>query len=288
MTISSQALRHALCGIIFECSGISKRCLLASPATADHVFYIDGQSMRAAYGPQGSCTLPLTPRIQVAAPMQFVPHETSTNVVAGIKRPRSNTAGSTSSSRRTKSRASTTSLVSSSNQSLCHHRQSTEQPHGTPVQRGPSQPYQYTAEEMITRSEQQLTNPNLAYTFEPSLGRPGEHPGNTYTHERGTRPRQDANIDPAIQRPSLYPHHSYEGDSYAFEHVNGEQGIGDNGPSDGRKKKGNASSIANDLELKKLFRDNAGRSLKEVAAQILANERGPRSEKTKQIFAMLW
>ncbi|KAI4206084.1 MAG: hypothetical protein LQ348_001084 [Seirophora lacunosa] len=224
----------------------------------------------------------------VAAPMQFVPHETSTNVVAGIKRPRSNTAGSTSSSRRTKSRASTTSLVSSSNQSLCHHRQSTEQPHGTPVQRGPSQPYQYTAEEMITRSEQQLTNPNLAYTFEPSLGRPGEHPGNTYTHERGTRPRQDANIDPAIQRPSLYPHHSYEGDSYAFEHVNGEQGIGDNGPSDGRKKKGNASSIANDLELKKLFRDNAGRSLKEVAAQILANERGPRSEKTKQIFAMLW
>ncbi|KAL9012030.1 MAG: hypothetical protein Q9173_003179 [Seirophora scorigena] len=224
----------------------------------------------------------------VAAPLQFIPHETSTNVVVGIKRPRSSTAGSTSSSRRTKSRASTTSIVSSSNPPLCHHRQSTEQPHGPPVQHGPSQPYQYTAEEMITRSEQQLTNPNLTYTFEPSLGRRGEHSGNTYMHERGTRPRHDANIDPAIQRPSLYPHHSYEGDSYAFEHVNGEQGIGDNGPSDGRKKKGNASSIANDLELKKLFRDNAGRSLKEVAAQILVNERGPRSEKTKQIFAMLW
>lgn len=73
-----------------------------------------------------------------------------------------------------------------------------------------------------------------------------------------------------------------------FEHANGEQAAGDNGAGDGRKKKGSASSIANDIELKKLFRENVGRSLKDVAAQVLANERGPRSEKTKQIFAMLW
>ncbi|KAI4290450.1 MAG: hypothetical protein L6R35_000272 [Caloplaca aegaea] len=224
----------------------------------------------------------------VAAPMQFIPHECSTNVAAGVKRPRSNTAGSTSSSRRTKSRASTTSIASSNTQPLYHRRQSTEQPHRPPMQHAPSQPYRYTAEEMITRSEQQLTNPNLTYTLEPSIGRHGEHSGNTYTHERGAHLGDVANIDPAIQRPTLFQQHSYEGDSHGYEHANGEQGIGDNGPVDGRKKKGNASSIANDLELKKLFRDNTGRSLKEVAAQILANERGPRSEKTKQIFAMLW
>lgn len=62
----------------------------------------------------------------------------------------------------------------------------------------------------------------------------------------------------------------------------------DTGTTDGKKKKGSASSIANDLELRKLFRENVGRSLKEVAAQVLSNERGPRSEKNKQIFAMLW
>lgn len=60
------------------------------------------------------------------------------------------------------------------------------------------------------------------------------------------------------------------------------------GVGDGKKKKGSASSIANDIELRRLFRDNQGRSLKDVAAQVLANERGPKSEKTKQIFAMLW
>ena len=57
---------------------------------------------------------------------------------------------------------------------------------------------------------------------------------------------------------------------------------------EGKKKKGSASSIANDLELRRLFRENQGRSMKDVAAQVLANERGPKSEKTKQIFAMLW
>ena len=62
-----------------------------------------------------------------------------------------------------------------------------------------------------------------------------------------------------------------------------ESGTGDN-----KKKKGSASSMANDQELRRLYRENKGRSLKEVASQVLANERGPRSEKTKQIFAMLW
>lgn len=156
------------------------------------------------------------------------------------------------------------------------------------MQYAPSQPSQYTAEEMITRSEQQLTNPAEQFMFDPSVRQLGEHSRDAYTHQRGPSLGHDINIDPAIQRPSLNQYHSYDGDSQGFEHTNGEQGVGDNGMTDGRKKKGSASSIANDLELKKLFRENVGRSLKDVATQVLANDRGPRSEKTKQIFAMLW
>ena len=67
-----------------------------------------------------------------------------------------------------------------------------------------------------------------------------------------------------------------------------EQTQDDAGAGGTRKKKGSASSIANDNELRKLFAANKDRDLNDVAASVLANERGPRSEKTKQIFAMNW
>lgn len=69
---------------------------------------------------------------------------------------------------------------------------------------------------------------------------------------------------------------------------NDEQTQDDGGSGETRKKKGSASSIANDHELRKLFRENGHRDLKDVASEVLAHERGPRSEKTKQIFAMNW
>lgn len=84
-------------------------------------------------------------------------------------------------------------------------------------------------------------------------------------------------------------YHSFNGqENQVMEGLNDDQGQEDAGTGDGKKKKGSASSIANDLELRRLFRENQGRALKDVAAQVLANERGPKSEKTKQIFAMLW
>lgn len=63
----------------------------------------------------------------------------------------------------------------------------------------------------------------------------------------------------------------------------------DNNPESGtRKKKGAASSAANDVELRRLFRENSERDLHQVALQVLENEKGPKSEKTKQVFGMLW
>ncbi|KAI4208055.1 MAG: hypothetical protein LQ346_000219 [Caloplaca aetnensis] len=229
--------------------------------------------------------------------MQFMHPGSSTDIVAGTKRPRSNTAGSTSSSRRTKSRASTTSIASSTTQPLYPNSHSTEQRHGPPVQHGPGQPFQLPPEDMIAHSEQQLTTPAQGYMLEPASRQHGQLSKDPYAHKLGSSLGQhnnnnnnnnNNNIDPAIQRPSLHQYPSYDGDSQGFEHPNGDQGIGESGATEVRKKKGNASTIANDIELKKLFRENVGRSLHEVAAQVLANERGPRSEKTKQIFAMLW
>ena len=75
-----------------------------------------------------------------------------------------------------------------------------------------------------------------------------------------------------------------------FLALNDEPGPDDTGTEHGKNKskKGSASSAANDLELKRLFAEHKGRHLKEVAAEVIVHERGPKSEKTKQIFAMLW
>ena len=232
----------------------------------------------------------LTLCIQVSAvPMQFVPRGSNNYSASGTKRPRSNTSGSTASSRRTKSRASTTSAASSGTQPLYPEQQNTRLSHGQPTQHPPNQHYQFTPEEMISRSKQQLTNPQAGYTFGPNHDPHVDYPENGHFHSHSPGLGQGAQSSVPVQRPPFGHYESYQGrDHSPFEPMNGEQAVDNTGTTDSRKKKGSASSIANDIELKKLFVENKGRPLKEVAAQVLANERGPRSEKTKQIFAMLW
>ena len=78
-------------------------------------------------------------------------------------------------------------------------------------------------------------------------------------------------------------HHSeqFEG-SPAPEDSNTENG-------GAKRRKGTASSVANDQELRRLLAQYQGKSLKEVAAEVQKNEgAGGKSEKAKQVFAMLW
>ncbi|KAI1761350.1 RFX DNA-binding domain-containing protein [Hypoxylon sp. FL1150] len=44
----------------------------------------------------------------------------------------------------------------------------------------------------------------------------------------------------------------------------------------------------NELEMRQLFRSNKDRSLMDVAKELHGNERGPNSERARQVFAMLW
>lgn len=48
------------------------------------------------------------------------------------------------------------------------------------------------------------------------------------------------------------------------------------------------SSANNELEMRQLFSANRHRGLQEVAGELHGNERGPNSERTRQVFAMLW
>jgi regulatory factor X len=58
---------------------------------------------------------------------------------------------------------------------------------------------------------------------------------------------------------------------------------------DDKKKKVSASgSATNDKELRQLLAQNEGRHLKDVAAEVIQNDRTSKAEKSKQLFAMLW
>lgn len=196
-------------------------------------------------------------------------------------RPRSDTSGSTN-SRRPKSRASTTSIHSASTQPIPHYRNASESLHSFHSQPAYTQPTSFTPEEMITHSEQQLTNPDQGYAIDPLL-RDQSSQGRALSTDYGFSGNQSGT------GPLINQFHAFDGkENQVLESLNEKQSHHQDDVGEGKKKKSSASTIANDLELKRLFRENIGLSLKEVAAQVLLNERGPKSEKTKQIFAMLW
>ncbi|CAJ2507429.1 Uu.00g086150.m01.CDS01 [Anthostomella pinea] len=59
-------------------------------------------------------------------------------------------------------------------------------------------------------------------------------------------------------------------------------------PQAGQKPASSRTSANNELEMRQLFQYNKHRKLGEVAQELHGNERGPNSERTRQVFAMLW
>lgn len=78
-----------------------------------------------------------------------------------------------------------------------------------------------------------------------------------------------------------------EGDSQMLDREENEDGDSMNGGA-GAMKAGTRSSANNELEMRHLFNANRHRNLQEVARELHGNERGPNSERTRQVFAMLW
>ncbi len=79
-----------------------------------------------------------------------------------------------------------------------------------------------------------------------------------------------------------------EDDSPMPEGRSDEQDDGDSVAGNGAPKKASKSSAANELEMRQLFHSNKNRTLPDVARELHGNERGPQSERTRQVFAMLW
>lgn len=198
-------------------------------------------------------------------------------------RARSSTYGSTTSSRpRPISRASTTSVNTPTAPNVQPHFHTSESAHMPSSQHFHPQPSRYASENLVTQSQQRPTHPR-EYAIDPSLENQASGGRAMSVDHAYSRSHDDI-------RPAIGGEYTLETRESQFPvNFNDEQTQDDTGPGgESRKKKGSASSIANDQELRKLFRENGHRDLKDVASDVLAHERGPKSEKTKQIFAMNW
>ncbi|KAF7904580.1 hypothetical protein EAF00_001914 [Botryotinia globosa] len=202
-----------------------------------------------------------------------------------VKRSRSNTSMSAKPRKRPQSRASTTSVHSGLAQPVL------EQQYMDPAQwyDNNSNPQhnnipQLSAEDMVMHSASQLQNPR-SFDMEHSLNGVSNHNIQSYHSEVQYRPETGRQSIPMDNYAQNYG----EGDSQVLEGRSDEQDEVDSiiGAT-GATKKASRSSAANELEMRQLFHANKHRSLQDIAAELLLNERGPQSERQRQVFAMLW
>ena len=230
-------------------------------------------------------------------------HGSVANAPGTAVRSRSNTSASSKSQQRPKSRGSTTSVQSAvtTQTQHCHHdqpaghRQAHQHDiyiaHAHPEERQP--PYQHDPEQVLQMYGQQMAQTQHYHHIDPNLA------------EAHYEMRPDSQQGLADHEPQHYPMQGMPHYGMPHEHLRSLQapaesldGLENQSPAPedsetaepgGKRKKGNASSLANDAELRRLVKQYHGRTLKDVAAEVQRNEGGGgKSEKAKQVFAMLW
>ncbi|OQD80704.1 hypothetical protein PENANT_c033G02566 [Penicillium antarcticum] len=86
--------------------------------------------------------------------------------------------------------------------------------------------------------------------------------------------------------PQYQPVYDSGVENHLPDHITEDQDMSEQGA---KKKKGASSTLANDMELRKLLRQYEGWTLKQMAAEVMKHEGGGgKAEKVKQVFAMIW
>lgn len=114
----------------------------------------------------------------------------------------------------------------------------------------------------------------------------------------------DVPVNTSMQSVAFHHHshsmsrHSLSADSFAGNNsfADDSQMMDRDGNGDGDSlhgasapaKPGSRSNANNEMEMRQLFHSNKHRTLQDVAEELHGNERGPNSERTRQVFAMLW
>lgn len=208
-------------------------------------------------------------------------------------RSRSNTAASLKSRKRPESRASTTSIHSATTQPILDQQFADEQEFSK--QWHESNATGQHVVERFTQAEHQIIPDQMMgypapqhqdhrhYGIDPALGAAVNHTLG-YGHD-AFKPENSRHSLPADGYGTSF----VEDDTPMLEGRSDEQDEIDSLAGPNRlPKKASKSSAANEMEMRSLFANNKHRTLPEVARELHGNERGPQSERTRQVFAMLW
>ncbi|GFP55178.1 transcriptional regulator RFX1 [Trichoderma asperellum] len=139
---------------------------------------------------------------------------------------------------------------------------------------------QMSPEDMILQAATHMQSSNHDFSMDGSMGAPMSHHMQYQQHHSIARhplPAEQYNAGASFT----------EGDSQMLDREENEDGDSMNGTTS-TIKAGTRSSANNELEMRHLFNANRHRNLQEVARELHGNERGPNSERTRQVFAMLW
>ena len=196
-------------------------------------------------------------------------------MAADIRRSRSNTSMSTRSTRPL-SRASTASV-----HSFEHFSQQPQQSRSASFTQQPQYHAPFTGEALqpalLQAAQQVSAQDHLINMSLESVQQYLGYPTDAATTASQSTALSTQPIDAHVYHNSL-PQHAQQ-QQFILPPVDAED----------KKKKGSASGAAtNDKELRQLLHQNEGRNLKEVAAEVIQNDRTSKAEKSKQLFAMLW
>ncbi|KAI9785003.1 MAG: hypothetical protein M1839_001200 [Geoglossum umbratile] len=190
----------------------------------------------------------------------------------------------------TKSRSRSSTSASTKSRPLPASRASTTSTHSNNArppaqQQGQQQAYPFSPEGMILHSAQHLTNPH-GFAIDPALNGPTNHSLPAYPTEGTVGDRHDMSPPPV-------DYSGFELDSQmldaGFDDQDQDQDPGVGGVVNGKpSRRGTNPDVANDIELRRLHKENRHRSLEDIGIQLRKDEGEPWSEKTRQIFAMSW
>jgi regulatory factor X, other len=152
--------------------------------------------------------------------------------------------------------------------------------------------YQASPEEMLARYGQEQFVQTQQYNLDPSL--PAQQQSEMQGHDMQQYAMHQQGYATAVPQYGTSQDHMQHAlaRTATFDGADNQSPARDDSETaenGQRRKKGSATSLANDAELRRLVQQYQGKKLKEVAAEVQQSEGGGgRSEKAKQVFAMLW
>lgn len=133
-----------------------------------------------------------------------------------------------------------------------------------------------------------MRGPSQEVHMDGSMTAPMAHQMAYQQHQQAQHQSQDMNRHPLPVEQFAGNGSFTEGDTSMMEREDNIEGDSVNQDLAQPRSGSLRSSANNELEMRQLFSANRHRGLQDVASELHGNERGPNSERTRQVFAMLW